>query len=185
MNAAVTDRRQFVSLSAAEQATKVSRTYIRKLLKARHVRGKFVESYGRWQIDLDSLLRYMRSKGFLVNEQLETVTVVVVGSRLDWVAEFSEHLPVGLRAIYAGSPFDCGRSIETDRPQLAVIDFRLGRGIAVDLARRLLKMSIRCVGLALEDEDDVPGLRLAGFGQVLRTPVKVAAVRDAVISTLE
>jgi hypothetical protein len=171
-----------VTLKAASRATGLSRDYIRKLILARSVRGKRPEDYGRWQVDMQSLLGHLRSKGFQVSEQLRTLTIVVVGTSLAWVADFSEHLPVGLNAIYAGSPFDCGRAIERDQPGLAVLDFRMGRGIAIDLGRRLLKMSIPCVGLALEDESDAPGLRRLGFSQVVRSPVAIPVVRDAVTS---
>lgn len=175
---------RYANLRAASKATGLSRDYLRTLIKRRQVRGTFVKSYGRWQVDMESLLGHLRSTGFQVNEALTTITVVVVGTTLPWVADFAEHLPAGLRAVYAGSPFDCGRCVEQDRPRMAVLDFRIGRGIAVDLGRRLVKMSIPCVGLTLEDEGDVSGLQRAGFAAVVRNPIKIATVRDAITSIM-
>jgi hypothetical protein len=179
-------RVRFLTLEAAAEECNVPRPYIKKLVNEKKVRGGLFLPLKRWRIDMDSLKTYLRGKGYLMPDDNPTRVqcVIVVGTPLAWAAEFCDSLPAGLRSVYAGSCFEAGRVFERERPDLAVIDFRISRGDAIDLGARLTKAMVRCVSLANEDESDQRGLRELGFACVLKKPCKVIAVRDAIMAIM-
>lgn len=153
--------------------------FIYQRVKEGKIKGRFIRAMRRWQLDADSLDKFLQAIGVSIEGVI--VSVMVVGSTVQWAAELAEVLPAGIKAVYAKTQIDVGRILERERPNYALIDFATGRCDSINLAVYLTKTGIGCMALALEDEDDPSGLSQAGFLGIARRPVQLQRVRDMIL----
>lgn len=141
--------------------------------------GGYAAALGRWQVDADSLQRYLEAGGYVAPQQPpHVVGIVAIGTPGAWFSEFAAYLPAGHTATIAHGLFEAGRVLELVRPTVAVVDFRIGRNESLELGRRLDRL--KRIALANEDEEDRGMLTVNGYSVILQKPVSPQAAAEAV-----
>lgn len=86
--------------------------------------------------------------------------------------------------VGASTYFEAGRVVDNFRPDMVVINFAIGRGDALIMAKSLLTSPSRTgqqlIAIACEDEAEPNLLLKQGFGKVLQAPLDQAALVELI-----
>ena len=171
-------------MHAASELCEVSRAFIRKLLKKKLIESKkcgLLGPNGRYQVNITSLVAYLRKHNYAVPDQdLVTLCVVIVGTPISWAGNFSETLPPSVRSVYAGTVFDAGMIFQRERPDMAIVDSSIGKSDAINLGSRFRKAGVESIVLAAED-DGRSSCWLGSFERSLHKPTAPEVARDSIL----